>query len=90
MRIEIFLTPSIQRAAGNKACVRVEGKNIGECLKNLTEGYPELKQIILNKEGGLSSQLTVYLRNKIVYPFNPALPVKDGDEIHIVDIVVGG
>ena len=68
----------------------VEGSTVGQCLDHLTRQFPSIEEALFDKDGGLKYWLNIYVNRKSCYPEELAKPVKDGDEIHIIPVIVGG
>ena len=65
--------------------VEVEGKTIGECLKNLVEKEPYLNSKIFEKDGRQSSAVVIALNHFALYVKAFDKEVKDGDVISLHD-----
>jgi len=87
--IEISLHRTHRRYTDGKETIEVEGKTVGECLKNLVKIYPPLDKEIF-KNGKLQSLIEVYLNGASAYPNELAQPVKDGDKIGLVYMLSSG
>ncbi|MBW1998152.1 MAG: MoaD/ThiS family protein [Deltaproteobacteria bacterium] len=70
--------------------VRVEGRNVGECLENLVKKHPQMKEALFDGKGRLHNYVEIYVNMESAYPEELAKPVKDGDEIHITVMLAGG
>ncbi len=90
MSIQITLPQGMQHATQNNRTVQVEGSNVGECLKTLIERYPEIRDLIFDKKGKLLRHMEIFVNKETSYPEELAKPVKDGDELYIVNIIAGG
>jgi molybdopterin converting factor small subunit len=90
MAIEVNLHKTHQQYTGGKGSVEVEGKTVGECLKDLIRKYPPLGKEIFDKKGKLSGIVEVYLNGATAYPDELVKPVKDGDKIQLVYFLAGG
>jgi len=90
MAIQINLHKTHRRYTGGKESVDVEGKTVGECLKDLIRKYPPLGKEVFGKNGKLSGIVEVYLNGATAYPDELAKPVKDGDKIQLVYFLAGG
>jgi len=88
--VTINIPQFLQHLTSGITSVNANGRTIGECLNDLVKKYPQLKELLLNKDGKLLDYLDVYVNRESAYPEELAKPVKDGDELHIVNIVVGG
>ena len=89
MSIEISLHKTHRRHTDGKEIIEVEGKTVGECLKNLINKYPPLDKEIF-KNGKLHSLIEVYLNGASAYPNELTKPVKDGDKISLVYMLSSG
>jgi sulfur-carrier protein len=90
MAIQINLHKTHRQYTGGKEFVDVEGKTVGECLKDLIRRYPPLGKEVFSKDGKLSGIVEVYLNGATAYPDELAKPVKDGDKIQLVYFLAGG
>jgi hypothetical protein len=52
--------------------------------------FPELKTQLFNNNGELNNNIEVYVNQKSSYPEGLAKTVENGDEIHIMEMIVGG
>ena len=90
MAIQINLHKTHRQFTGGKESVDVEGKTVGECLKDLIRQYPSLEKEIFGKNGKLSGIVEIYLNGASAYPNELAKPVKDRDTIQLVYFLAGG
>ena len=70
--------------------VEVKGKTVGDCLDQLIEQYPGMREGLFDKKGRLLNVVEVYVNNESAYPEELEKPVKDGDEIHLILMLAGG
>ena len=70
--------------------VEVNGSTVGECLEQLVSQFPKAKKWVFGKDSKISNFIDLYINFKIINPDELALPVKDGDAIHIVMMLTGG
>jgi molybdopterin converting factor small subunit len=89
LTVKISLHKTHRRYTDDKEIVEVEGKTVGECLKDLVKKYPPLENEIF-KYGKLNSLIEIYVDGASAYPNEMAKPVKDGDKIDLVYILSGG
>lgn len=68
----------------------VSGETVGECLNGLVKKYPRLDDALFDRNGKLHSYLDVFINRKSSHPEVLARKVKDGDELHILNILLGG
>jgi molybdopterin converting factor small subunit len=90
MGVKVNLHLTLRRHTGGREAVEVEGKTVGECLRNVVKQFPGLDASIFDKKGGLSHLVEIYLNLQSAYPNELAKPVKDGDEIHVTLLLAGG
>ena len=88
--IEVHLPPMFRHLTGAGASVRVSGTTIGEAVDDLVNRYPQLKRYLLAGNGGIKQGISVFLNGESAYPDELSRPVKDGDELHIAQLVLGG
>ena len=90
MSIRISLPPSFERYTNDADVVEVNGSTVGQCLDNLVAQFPGIKKVLFDTEGNLLSYFEIYVNKETAYPEGLVKPVQDGDELHIVVLVVGG
>jgi molybdopterin synthase sulfur carrier subunit len=90
MSVKVGIPPFLLHLTGNARFVDVAGSNVGECLNALIERFPGVKSVVLNEKGDLLRHLDVYVNGQSSYPEDLAKPVHEGDELYIINIVVGG
>jgi len=88
VRVNLHLT--LRQFTNGQEMIEVDGKTIGECLKNVLKKYPAMESSIFAKNGKLSNIVEIYLNLQSAYPNELARPVKDGDEIHVTMMLSGG
>lgn len=89
MTIEISLHRTHRRYTDGKEIIHVEGRTVGECLRDLVEKYPPLEKEIFKSEK-LNSLVEVYLNGESAYPNELIKSVKDGDKINLVYMLSSG
>jgi molybdopterin converting factor small subunit len=90
MSVEIEISSIFGRYTNNNLNIKVEGKTIHECLQDLVRQYPDLKKILLDKDGNLLHAYDLYINGENAYPREMTKPVKDGDKLNVVFIIHGG
>jgi molybdopterin converting factor small subunit len=88
--VKVNLHLTLRQFANGQEMIEVDGKTVGECLKNLVKKYPGVESSIFGKNGKLSNIVEIYLNHQSAYPNELAKPVKDGDEIHVTMMLAGG
>lgn len=90
MSAEINLPQFLQPDADNMKVAEVDGSTVGECLDDLVKQFPRLEPMLFDKNRKLFSYLDVFINRKSAYPEELDRPVADGDELHIINIILGG
>jgi molybdopterin converting factor small subunit len=90
MNIKIGIPPFLFQLVNNNKEVIVEGNTVEESLRSLIKRFPEVERVILDKSGKLLKHIDVYVNGVSIYPEELTKAVKDGDELYIVNIIVGG
>jgi molybdopterin converting factor small subunit len=90
MAVKVNLHVTLRQYADGLEGVAVEGKTVGECLRNVVNQFPGLEASLFDKKKGLSHLVEIYLNHESAYPNELAKPVKDGDEIHVTMMLAGG
>ena len=90
MAVKVHLHLTLRQFTNGQEIVELDGKTVGECLKNLVKKYPAMESSIFGKNGKLSNIVEIYLNLQSAYPNELVRPVKDGDEIHLTMMLSGG
>jgi len=90
MMIAIYIPPVLQALVDGVNHVDVDGSTIGDCVKEMIQIHPTLKQKLFDKRGNLPKGISIFLNGTSAYPEPLSKPVRDGDKIHIFHIVLGG
>ena len=90
MSVKINIPPLLSCLTEDQAVIEVSGSNVGQCLSQLVNKFPELETQLFGKDGKLNSGIEVYINLKSSYPEELAKTVKDGDGIQIADMIIGG
>ena len=88
--VEVNIPSFLQHLTGSASRDYVNGSTIGECLIELVGRYPLLKPRLFRAEGRLSRDLNIYLNGAHVNPDELSRPVKEGDKLYIVHVIIGG
>ena len=87
MGIKVHLGP-YYHYTNNQRLVEVSGKTVKECLSNLGAQFPDFK--LFDRDGNILSYIDIWLNDEIVYSKSMNKPVKDGDEIVLRMMSIGG
>jgi molybdopterin converting factor small subunit len=90
MSIKIGIPPFLLQLVNNNKAITVEGNTVGDCLQDLIKRFPKVRNIILDKNGKLFKHIDVYVNGTSIYPEDLVKTVKNGDELYIINIIVGG
>jgi molybdopterin converting factor small subunit len=90
MSVEVFLSPALQPMAGDLAAINVDGKTLGECLDNLMQNYPQLREALVDNNRVVRPDYMIFINGENAYTEEITRPVKDGDKIHLMSFFVGG
>jgi molybdopterin converting factor small subunit len=90
MSATIELSSIFSRYTDNNLSIPVEGKTLKECIDELAKKYPDMKRLILDKEGRLVHSYDIYVNGESSYPLEMSKKVQDGDKINLVFIIQGG
>lgn len=88
--VQIHIPPFLLPYTENISQDYVAGSTIMECLMVLVERFPQLKSRLFYTEDKVRRDLKIYLNKSQVYPREFSRPVKDGDELYIAGVIVGG
>ncbi len=90
MSVKINVRPGMQHLANDRDVVEVNGKTVGECINQLVEQFPAMKNELFDADGKVLSYIDIYVNGKSSYPEELAKPVQDGDELYILRAIGGG
>ena len=90
MSIEVSIHQALRHLTNSQAMVKVNGNTVGQCLNDLVNQFPGIKPKIFDKKGKLLNYIDIYVNLESSYPEELAMPVKDGDQLHITLIIAGG
>jgi molybdopterin converting factor small subunit len=90
MSVEINIPPALQALVGGVRQIDVDGGTVGECLDALSQKYPGLRPRLFSRNGKPAGGMSIFVNGESAYPDPLARPVRDGDKIHLANIVLGG
>jgi len=88
--VKVSLHKTHREFTGGLETVEVQGETVGDCLDHLAKKYPGIDEALFEKKGKLKRHIEVFLNLESTYPQELAMPVKDGDEIHVTVMLAGG
>ena len=91
MAVTVLIPTVLRQHAGDQSAVSVEGKTVGEALKNLVAKYPGLKSHLFADNGKIRSFVNVFVNeDEIRQKGDMKAPLKNADEVSIVPSIAGG
>lgn len=90
MSVDVEISSIFGMYTGGVLNMKVEGKTVRECLHDLVRQYPDLKRMLLNKDGNLMQAYDFYINGERVYPRDMNTPLKDGDKLNVLYVIHGG
>ena len=90
MTVKVHIPLYLQKQTEYKEVVDVEGSTIAQCLKNLTEQFPDMRKKLFDESSKLHDYISIYIDGDFAYGDELDRPVKDGEEFNIFYIFSGG
>ena len=77
--------------AGGQSKIQVQGDTVGEVLEHLVEGYPDIRQHIMNENGELRPFVNLFLNGENVKDLQGGeTPVGKDDRLMLIPSIAGG
>jgi sulfur-carrier protein len=83
----VRLREPLKRLAGGQSEHRLEGRSVGELLRELEHAHPAAKGWILDERGELRMHLNVFVNGE---PRQQDAPVDPDDRVDVVPAISGG
>jgi molybdopterin converting factor small subunit len=90
MSVMVKLPPVLQELSGGVETLEVKGRTVGECLEALEMRFPGIRELLLDRQGKLLRVFGIYINSDGLHPVELDSPVRDGDEIVILNFLMGG
>ena len=90
MPVTVHIHKTHRQFTNGLAAVAVEGRTVGECLRQLSKQFPEMEKALFAKKDKLQNNVEIFINDATAYPNELIKSVKDGDEIHLVVMLAGG
>ena len=83
MSIKLIVDESLLNYTERSLSTFVIGKTVGQCLEELVQQQPSLKESIFDESGNIQSINLIVINGHLIYPNEKVTAVNDGDEIII-------
>lgn len=91
MSVKVLIPSALRQFADGNDTLEMEGRNVGDVLQSLADGFPQLKVHLFSEDGELRNFVNVFLNDENIRDMQRQdTPVQDGDEVVIVPAVAGG
>src|SRR5256885_297452 len=91
MSVTVHIPTPLRQFVGQAEALKIEGKTVGEALKELASQYPDLRKHLYTEDGKLRSFINIYVNDEDVrYLERSKTPLKESDEIRIIPSIAGG
>jgi len=88
--VRVKLPPILQGPSGGVEAPEVAGRTVSECLESLEKRFPGIKEVLFDRQGKLLRIFGIYLNVDGLRPIELDTTVRDGDEIVILNFLMGG
>lgn len=90
MGVQIEIPPFLQHFTNGNIVANVNGNTVGDCLVDLVRQFPQLKELLFDKDDKLQKYIDILVNGKSTYPEELAKSVKGGDKLYILNVITGG
>lgn len=91
MAVQVYIPTPYRKHTAQQARLRVEATTVRGVLDALVAQFPELKDVLLNGDGGIADHLNIYVGESEVRTLaGEATPVADGTEVSLIPAMSGG
>ncbi|MBN1641405.1 MAG: MoaD/ThiS family protein [Anaerolineae bacterium] len=91
MQVEIRVPGALRAKTGGATTVLVEANTVSQALVRLVSAFPVLAPALYGDDGALRPRVNVYVNDVHVrYLQHAETPLRDGDQVYVVPIVMGG
>lgn len=89
--VTVRIPTPLQKLAGGKSEVQIEGKTVKDVLANLDKQYPGFKDRLYDEKGVLRRFINFYVNDEDVrFLQGEATEIKAGQDLSIVPAIAGG
>lgn len=91
MEIHVNVPSLLRDSVGGQRRLAVSGTTLDEALENLFAQYPLLRIHLYDEQGDLRQHVLIYYnRDNIAWLESLDTPLRQGDQVHILQAVSGG
>ena len=90
MSVRVKVPPILQEFSGGIETLEVSGRTVSECLEKLEAQFPGMRESLLDRQGKLLRVFGIYLNADGLHPVELDTQLQDGDEIVILNFLMGG
>jgi molybdopterin converting factor small subunit len=90
MKVKVIIGESFQLVTGGIETVEVEGRTVGQCLKEAMQRYPGLKDLWFRSDNEIAPYMMILINRENILSNKLVHRVKDGDEIYPMLVIGGG
>lgn len=90
MSVRVKLPAVLQEFSGGVDTLEVSGRTVSECLEELEMKFPGMKESLLDRQGKLLRVFGIYRNADGLHPVELDTQLHDGDEIFILNFLMGG
>jgi hypothetical protein len=82
--------PFLEHLTDGVTVANVKGNTVGECLEYFGNQFPRARKLLFGKGRALLGHIDIHVNGISTFPLELASPVKDGDTISMLYLIVGG
>lgn len=91
MAATVRIPAPLRRLTDGKREVPTDAATVGECIEQLGQAFPGLRDRICEEDGSVRRFVNIYVRGEdIRFGSGLATPLRDGDDVSIVPAASGG
>jgi molybdopterin converting factor small subunit len=91
MQVKVLIPTPLRAYTDKKDALLLEGRTVGELLRQLTTTHAQLKRHLYAEDGTLRNFVNVYVNDEdIRYLKNEETPVTERDIVSIIPSIAGG
>ncbi len=90
MKVRMEVPAFLLHLTNGVRVAEVNGTTVGECLRDLVKRFPSAEKLLFDKNGKLLGHIDLFLNGGSTFPEELAKPVRDGDTISMLYLIIGG